>query len=229
MARAASQVENPFAWLRIEQFQHSGSQLPDKGMLVVVESGIPLRSIRHARLLPFRGPLPFPFPRIGLAQTLLSRGRGSRWTPEKFPSHPSSCRAIHELRAYALDECFDWGAIVQLAGKVPMQMPARPADLQFFYFPHSGRLPTVPQDGISKDQAEREVVHQRFQCAAAIGLRKIRVHPAPVASVAVAAVVALHAKSQRLAAEFLAVENNFAGEDGIRMRRAREADPAFIA
>ena len=73
----------------------------------------------------------------------------------------------------------------------------------------------MPQDGVSKYQSERQVVHQRFQRAAAAGLRKIRMHPAPVISVAVAAVVALDAKAQRLAVNFFPIKNNLAGKGAV--------------
>src|SRR6202040_717033 len=97
VARATTHIQDALARLGIEQVEHAGGELPDKGMLVVIKSRVPLRILRHAMLLPFREPLPFPFPRIRLAPILRSHGPGSRWTPENSLSHPSSCRAIHEF------------------------------------------------------------------------------------------------------------------------------------
>jgi hypothetical protein len=54
-------------------------------------------------------------------------------------------------------------------------------------------------------------------------------HPAPVISVAVAAVVALDAKAQRLAVNFFPIKNNLAGKGAVGMWRAGKADPALIA
>src|SRR5882724_3959200 len=104
-----------------------------------------------------------------------------------------------------------------------------PGNFRFFYFPHADLSAAVKEDRVSKDQAERQVVHQRFQTAGTVGLRKIRVHPAPVTSVAVAGVVALDAKTQGLAADLLGVKHDFAGKCGVRMRRAGEANPTLVA
>src|ERR1700747_2078893 len=100
-------------------------------------------------------------------------------------------------------------------------------DFRFFDFSHPGGFSPVPQDCVPRDDAERQIVYECFQTTSAtVGVRKIRVHPAPVVAVAVAAVVALYAKSQRLAGELLAVEINLTGKCGIPMRRAGKADPA---
>ena len=88
----------------------------------------------------------------------------------------------------------------------------------------------VPKDGPAKNQAEGQVVHQRFQCAGrSISLRKESVHPDPVCAMTIAAVMALEAESQRSSFEAISIECDVSGENRIRMRRSRETDPAFVA
>src|ERR1700722_237332 len=131
-------------------------------------------------------------------------------------------------RCYAINGSFDRRTVGQFAGESPLQSFVGTLDLQSLDRSNGTCSPAMPQDGVSEDHTERQVIHQRFQCAHSIGLRKIGMHPAPVASVAVSAVMALYAEAQRFAADFLAVEKNLAGEGGIRMLRARKPDPAFI-
>lgn len=89
-------------------------------------------------------------------------------------------------------------------------------------------LLVVPKGRAAKYKTERHFVSERFQSrGAAVSSGKMHVRPSPKIAVPVTAIVALHAIAERLAAKRLAVERNFAGEDGIGMRRAREADPAF--
>ena len=88
----------------------------------------------------------------------------------------------------------------------------------------------MPQDGRPKHQSERHFINQSFEGAeTAIGLRKAGVRPSPEMPMAEAAVVALDAEAERIAPENSTVEADFSGENGVGMRRARKADPAFVA
>src|SRR5271157_292160 len=53
--------------------------------------------------------------------------------------------------------------------------------------------------------------------------------PRPEIAVTEAAVVALHTDAERVAAKYPVAETDLAAEDCVRMRRAREADPSFVA
>ncbi len=88
----------------------------------------------------------------------------------------------------------------------------------------------MPEDRFAKHQSERHFINQRFEGAeTAIGLRKAGVRPRPEMPMAEAAVVALHAEAEGIAAENLVVEANLSGENSVGMRRAGKADPTFVA
>src|SRR6516225_4323254 len=87
----------------------------------------------------------------------------------------------------------------------------------------------MPQDGVSKGEAHGQVVGKRFERACDARLRKIGMHPPPPGAVAIAAIMALHAKAKRFAGKFLAVKNNSPRKLRVGMWRSGNADPASIA
>ena len=92
------------------------------------------------------------------------------------------------------------------------------------------RLAFVPEHGAAKDKTQRQVVAQRFERAWRCGRPvKIRMRPSPEATMPVAAIVALQAKSQWLPFEPRAVESDVSGKRCVGMGRARKPNPALAA
>lgn len=88
----------------------------------------------------------------------------------------------------------------------------------------------VPKHNSSEEKAHWHLIDQRFKGAgAAAGTREVCVCPGPEITMAVAAVVTLHAKAQRRAFKMSAVEVNATRKNGVGVRRARKADPSFTA
>src|SRR5579872_6939256 len=88
----------------------------------------------------------------------------------------------------------------------------------------------MPKHAFAEHQAERHLIYQGFQGAGSrTGMGKVGVRPLPEIAMAVAAVVSLDAEADGLAFEFAPIEDDLAGEDRIRMRRAGKTDPAFAA
>lgn len=113
------------------------------------------------------------------------------------------------------------------AGKLPLHCFAV---ARFLQLPEHMLLRVVPEDRFAKDKAERHFVGQCFQRRGWFALSgKVRMSPSPEITMSVSAVVSLHAESHWITCEAPAIECNLAGEDGIRVWRARKTYPAFAA
>ena len=120
-----------------------------------------------------------------------------------------------------------WGVS---ATKLQFSLCASAHDLVLFHVTKMIGFSFVPQHRVTKHHAEWQVVYQSFQRAGcAIGLPEVRVHPAPVRAMPVAAIVSLHAKSQGRPRERSPVQNDYTGKSRVGVRRTAKAYPAFIA
>ena len=130
-------------------------------------------------------------------------------------------------RAASVDRRFQPNSISCDAAKIPLYVfPVS----RFPQIAEDVLLSIVPKHSFTKDQSERHLVDQRFQsgCRPPVA-RKVRVSPRPEVAMPVAAVVSLHAKSQRFPLKDPAIECDLPGKKRIGVRCSRKADPAFGA
>lgn len=87
----------------------------------------------------------------------------------------------------------------------------------------------MPENRLAEHQSQGHLIHQSFERARrTLRPRKVRVCPSPEIAMPISAVMALHAKSQRIANKFAPIDCDPSRKYRVGMRRAREADPAFI-
>lgn len=130
-------------------------------------------------------------------------------------------------RTTAVDRRLKAYPVSRRAGKLPLHCFAI---AHFLQLPEDVLLPVVPEHGFAKDKAERHFVGQGFQRRRRFAVPwKVRMGPGPEVTMPVSAVMSLHTESEWITRKAPAIETNLAGENGIGVRRAREANPAFAA
>lgn len=127
------------------------------------------------------------------------------------------------------DGKFDRRAIFANGSKGPLQQIVLAVDLALDQFLEARPSSFVPQDDTPKYETERQIVDQCFEGGRSACLRKVGVHPAPIRAVTIAAIMTLDAEAQGLLGELFPIELDFTAEGSVGMRRARKADPAFVA
>ena len=131
-------------------------------------------------------------------------------------------------RSASVDRRFQPHSIPPGTAKIPLKILA--GVLAFLQTSELILLSFVPQHCFAKDESERHLVNQRFQRARrSAGPQKIRMRPCPEIAMPVSAVMSLHAERQWISRKASTIERDFSGKNRVRVRRAREANPALVA